>query len=100
MAFVLTVYYTVRVPPLLTTTQDSLPLVVNLYGWDWLPTETRGFDEEFLLGASPPPGLDLAPDVLTHHSWNFTFLIGVTVFWFIILFMKKIFYIYSFMNFI
>ena len=67
MAFVLTVYFTARVPPLLATTQDSLPLVVNLCGWDWLPTEPRGFDEEFLLGASPPPGLDLAPDVLTHR---------------------------------
>lgn len=71
MAFVLAVYFTARVPPLLTTTQDSLPLVVNLYGWDWLPTEPRGFDEEFLLGASPPPGLNLAPDVLTYRPLCF-----------------------------
>jgi hypothetical protein len=65
MASVLTVYKTARVPPLLTTTQDSFPAGGQPLpgGVDYPP----GLDEEFQFGASPPPGLILAPHIYTHR---------------------------------
>jgi hypothetical protein len=64
MASVLTVYKTARVPPLLTTMQDSFPA-----GGQPLPGGIGyppGLVEEFQLGASPPPGLIPAPHASTH----------------------------------
>ena len=65
MASVLTVYKSARVPPLLTTTQDSFPA-----GGQPLPGGVGyppGLVEDFQPGASRPPGLNLAPHVCTQR---------------------------------
>jgi hypothetical protein len=68
MVSMLAVYFIAQVPPFPRTTKDSLSLVINLFGWNWLSTLPSGIIGEFQFGESPPPGLNLAPYVFFTHQ--------------------------------